>query len=1037
MEIIGDRYVLINEIEKASTTESKLYSGKCIINNEGVAVKVIDLHSSGDAEIKKELFNREYQSLSRLQHKNIVKYVSSGQDGNKLYIAMEFLYHKTLKEYIDENEVDIEDQLRIGINIVEAIAFAHEKGVIHRDLKPLNIMINTPEDIKLIDFGISKILNNIYNDDSTVKRYMTPKYAAPEQLLMQDAKPQIDIYSCGLILAYIFSGKEPPENKEYIEKYIQSINCSENIKSLISRMTYEESQKRVQSMYEVKRFLEKEISEFDKKIKKIYINCNAFINRKLLEFGMIHYSKKEYTLKFLREDLKSSSIYKGHKPQQYYVVGNNIKYECKLDNSKNFLDIQRINCFEDHIDWKKEYDRGLEIRLQWTPIYEKNGYTEDNYLEFLIQDIIDKERIRKVEKEKNDLKCEVLEQWNQLLQEEFSDVDKKKNVCKYKTFKIHESGYKILVEAYDIDIDIDIKQEDIIQMTNKKGNQINVGELISFDNNIISIKLNQDINPSQISEVGTLGIDVSNDRNTLRKLGRALNQIRTSNSVNTNLSEIISRPDIIQIDTIKKINRSDYFQDILKQSNSVASLDAVEKALATKDISLIQGPPGTGKTTVITEIVCQILKDEPNAKILLASQSHVAVDNVVSKVNEIIPDKRIIRIGRSDRVSAKSKNLIMSEQLNRWVESVKESSQNELDAYKKDNIRNLERGLNIDNIDKITREWHRRLGKLEEFDEIFAAKSSIVAATCLGIASRNVLNDMEFDWVIVDEAARATPLELLVPIVRGGKILLVGDHRQLPPVVKTNIDKIRLEEKGIKEYDLEKSLFEDLYEKMPDESKSVLTSQYRMHPDISKLVSDIFYPSIKIDSGVSASDREHKLKWSPRSIKWIDTSMCLNNKEKNENLSKKNDAEAKVILNQLEEIEKEYKNKSIYNITVSVISGYNEQKKLLDNLIKPADKKKWNHIKILIDNVDAFQGSETDIVIYSLVRNNPNFKIGFLYDERRLNVALSRGRNGLIIVGDIVFAEKARSFRGNPFSDVIRFIKRNHKSCLIEVYNEN
>ena len=289
----------------------------------------------------------------------------------------------------------------------------------------------------------------------------------------------------------------------------------------------------------------------------------------------------------------------------------------------------------------------------------------------------------------------------------------------------------------------------------------------------------------------------------------------------------------------------------------------------------------------------------------------------------------------------------------------------------------------------------------------------------------------------MDEAARATPLEVLVPLVRGKKIILVGDHRQLPPVVNTQIDKLKLEEKGIKESDLEISLFEELYEKMTDEARLVLTSQFRMHPDISKLVADVFYPTVNITTTIKEEERNHKLNWWPKSIKWIDTSNCEDCDETPELISKKNHAEARVILKELEKMESNYKHMNKKDITVAVISGYDAQKNLLCNLIKPNDTSRWTSIKIAIDNVDAFQGSETDIVLYSLVRCNSDYKIGFLYDERRLNVALSRGKNCLIIVGNIKFAEKARSFRGNPFVDIIKFLRKNSECALIEVYNEN
>ncbi|WP_256360221.1 ATP-binding protein [Mesobacillus boroniphilus] len=234
----------------------------------------------------------------------------------------------------------------------------------------------------------------------------------------------------------------------------------------------------------------------------------------------------------------------------------------------------------------------------------------------------------------------------------------------------------------------------------------------------------------------------------------------------------------------------------------------------------------------------------------------------------------------------------------------------------------------------------------------------------------------------------------------------------------------------MKTSDLEKSLFEELFEKISDEAKSVLTAQFRMHPTISNLINDVFYPTTTIEARKTAEERKHLLQWTPKSIVWLNTQYLEENREQESLNSYKNSSEAKVILKQLEEIEERYKGVNP-KIKVGVISGYDAQKKSLINLIKPHDQK-WKSINIMIDNVDAFQGSETDISIYNIVRCNDQNKIGFLRDERRLNVALSRGKTCLIIVGNADFANKAKTYKGNPFADIIRFIDRHPMKCVME-----
>jgi serine/threonine-protein kinase len=1057
--IVGDRYKAISEInlgEGRNESQSKLYLAKDIKNNNmAVTLKTVKINLSKEKDLKQELFRREYLSLKRLDHEKIVKYIDSGQDEDILYLVMENYDGDTLKEYIERKEVSIEDKIKIAINIADALEYAHEKEVIHRDLKPTNIMINNPDDIRIIDFGISKILDENYKPDETVKCYMTIRYAAPEQLMRYEAKIQSDIYSFGLNIAYLISEKEPPEERAKLKNYIESIECSTNLKNLIIEMTNDKVEDRPNNVYKIKKVLEREYNNLCSKFKRLYLKFDSYTTRNLIELGKIEYRSNDHVIKFIKNDLTKSYISKNNKSGKFYIIGNEVKYTCVLEKSNTVLKIIYVSIIEDEIQWEEETSNSINVSVPWTPIANYSDIGGNNYLQSLVQEIVDEKRKGQVYNNKSEIKNDLLNKWDIYLQEEFKEVDRKKNLCNYSNFKVDDTGCKILVKIDEVGICIE--NGELIQLTGKNNEQITIGEFEEYYEKGLIVKLNSEINPNDLSERGKLGIDSRKNTSSLRRLSKALNSLRVSDTANRQLLDIIVEPSIVDINDVDEIEY--YFQEILSRFPNSANANAVKKALATKDIFLIQGPPGTGKSTVITELTCQILNNDPNSKILITSQSNVAVDHVINKVVPLLPKQRIIRIGRSEKISTESQNLIMSEQLNKWVEEVKENSKNGLKKYLNDkysfelndeldtrefsdiivcNDTKEEKQQNsTEKIISLTREWHRRLGKLDEFDEIFANKTSIIAATCLGIASRNVINDIEFDWVIVDEAARANALELLVPLVKGKKIVLVGDHRQLPPVVNTELDKFKLEERGIKQSDLEISLFEDLFNKLSDKTKVVLNSQYRMNPKISKLISDIFYPTVDISTTLSDNDREHELSWKPRRIKWVDTSNCEDPNEVPEFQSKKNPCEAKAILHELEEIERSYEKISKSGITVGVISGYDGQKKLLENLIKPKNKKKWKKVNIIIDNVDAFQGSETDLVIYSLVRCNNQNKIGFLYDSRRLNVALSRGKTGLIIVGNIGFAEIAKSFMGNPFVDIINFIKKYPKDCLIEVYHEN
>lgn len=346
---------------------------------------------------------------------------------------------------------------------------------------------------------------------------------------------------------------------------------------------------------------------------------------------------------------------------------------------------------------------------------------------------------------------------------------------------------------------------------------------------------------------------------------------------------------------------------------------------------------------------------------------------------------------------------------------------------------------NAEKIEIIRKEWLKRLGKGSDFEIICTKESSVVASTCLSVANIPGIWSLTYDWVIVDEAGRATPPEILVPLIYGKNIILVGDHKQLPPVVEYDLTAEDLEEFNISSEILEKSLFEDIYEKADERIKTFLDIQYRMHPGIGRLISECFYDGIIKNDNSTAQLMFDFPMWPGKSVVWISTSNSDERWEKSIKTSKINELEAKLIARICQELEDYLKTKD-KKVNVAIISGYAEQKKVLLQLINIKDKNRWKYLDIEIDNVDAFQGRQSDIVIYSVVRSNREGNIGFLKDYRRLNVALSRGRSLLLIVGDHQMVQYA-SFGEyeNYFDKVIDHItKKDLEFCKMEILkNEN
>ncbi|MBM7709259.1 ATP-binding protein [Enterococcus lemanii] len=222
---------------------------------------------------------------------------------------------------------------------------------------------------------------------------------------------------------------------------------------------------------------------------------------------------------------------------------------------------------------------------------------------------------------------------------------------------------------------------------------------------------------------------------------------------------------------------------------------------------------------------------------------------------------------------------------------------------------------------------------------------------------------------------------------------------------------------------LEESLFKDLYEKLSTKLKVTLDVQFRMNPVISKLINNLYYQNITIEDYFT--DKDYVLSPILKSVTWIDTNNSPNKSESKEENSFKNYEELNQINKQLDRINDYLKTKKRKK-SVGIISGYDAQKNLLLDKVN----RDYEFLDIEIDNVDAFQGSEKDIIIYSIVRSNDSSSLGFLKDERRLNVSLSRAKEHLIIIGDSEVSEYY-PLENNPFTRLLKYIIDNPLDCAL------
>jgi superfamily I DNA and/or RNA helicase len=493
---------------------------------------------------------------------------------------------------------------------------------------------------------------------------------------------------------------------------------------------------------------------------------------------------------------------------------------------------------------------------------------------------------------------------------------------------------------------------------------------------------------------GKLGVNLMFDSKTYDEMFRALNVL-----INLEKGRSKDLRDIILGHKNAEFAKSPNVRSVLLNDSQNEALNSI---IAADDVAIVHGPPGTGKTTTLVESIKFLVAD--GKKVLVTAPSNAAVDHLTRSIANV--GINIVRIGNLAKVeedtTAHTLDVLLSQ--DRDFKQIRELKKRAVEMRKMGAKYRRSFGREEAEQRKLLFQEAKNLNKeARELESYIVNKlidqAQVIACTLIG-STHEYIRSKVFDVVVIDEAGQALEPACWVAILKAEKVVMAGDPFQLPPTVKSH----EAERKG-----LTKTLLEKTIERLPQ--ISLLKTQYRMHKDIMAFSNLKFYNNA-LEAHESVATRG--IGGLFPSVEFIDTAGCgYSEEESEENSSRSNPEEAHLLLRHFNQLKLDLTTQS----SVGVISPYRGQIDVLSDLFN--DEK-----MVTVNTVDSFQGQERDVIYLSLVRSNDRSEIGFLKDYRRMNVAMTRARMKLVVIGDsatlgndsfysdfLDFAEKLGAYR--------------------------
>lgn len=1112
---------------------AQVYCATDTETGETVAVKVFRATGKPD-DIVEESFRREVQALSELKHPGIIRIRDSGRDDDEEahFLVMDWVEHDLKTKYLAPTSSqpafpDWDSYYQtIGRPVLEALSFAHSRGIAHRDVKPSNVLLTPEGQVRLCDFGISKI-RNFLAPGVTLAQFASEPFSPPEP---DDGSYSYsrDVFGFAALSLTLLS-QVPLKTAEDIQSALEDVALPLDVRQLLRRCLSAENPSERPAMAAV---LIAELSQITPQIsaaKPIALFYLTNRVRATLEYDMAiaGASADRFVVSDLVQAVGEQMPDDPERPGWSMVIyGSKYGYVARLDESGSRLGLVGARDYSaSELERRSKQSFELGVRFETSGTAPETSATSLGTMRELLAEAHETRKHLQLEERERKL----FYTWLDLLSAKTEMEKQRQTHLLYEKKEEYQEFLKLTLAPgqaasalLDQQVAIDAGLRDVFR-----------GLVVKAQGNTLLIRPSERnrLSLAALPEAGRVETDSTRADMALDRQRAAVEAVRYGRSVNPELGRLIASPEKTTVPPTQDV---EFIQKQIDDDKKAAVL----AAYSGPDLLVVEGPPGTGKTTFITELVLQTLRREPNARVLLTSQTHVALDNSLERiVSQSGGNVEAIRIGQreDERIALSTRGLLLDEQLPvlrkqalasgaefleerattlgitieqirrsialdklcslktrleqvtsriqeiaklleeqkvkpllpEFIRQVKDEltglaaeqedlgksaakAQSELAKYvSKEDLAEFTQcpldelriwvdeyndrshgAAQLKDLLHIHADWSAEFGRSLEFKAALVASAQVVAGTCLGVASVPGKNDLTYDLCIVDEASIATPTEVLVPMSRSHRTVLVGDNKQLSPFQDRELGQTGLLERfGLTPADQKLTLFQRLSEGLPRDLRKTLTTQHRMLPALGNLVSECFY-SGQLKS-IEREQAKHLNGVWPRPVMWFSTSRLPRHRSQPIGTSHYNDVEVEEILKLLARLDFSIQKGKFPDkkISVALLTGYGEQRLRLDHSVRTRRHEWKSFSDIYVNVVDAFQGREADVVLFSVTRSEVD-TLGFLKEMERINVALSRGKELLGIVGDHFYCQTVKGAM-NPLKDVIEHMRRNPDHCQI------